>query len=229
MLWLRSGEASLPAEHRWASSSRLLPALQQHWSQSLLQQTARASQQNDCNSDPRMQREYCTYTEQSSARTKLARLQRFCPPVQPASALWPRSPDASQQRATHQRIVQDTYRRRGETRTSLLDLASPKPTRAAPREQLMIHNITHYPGRGESPRGVVASTPRARAVSPSRAPPTCPSTAVTVPLEPPLVRRVVVDKALDEPSVGMVRRQSPRVRRAGAALLQDHRRAAPAR
>ena len=30
-----SGEAYLPAEHRWSWSSRLLPALQQHWSQSL--------------------------------------------------------------------------------------------------------------------------------------------------------------------------------------------------
>ena len=63
--------------------------------------------------------------------------------------------------------AQEAY---GETRMSLLDLASPKPTRAVPsRNKLVIHNITHYsPGTRSRLRGVVASTPRAARRLPAR-------------------------------------------------------------
>ena len=69
------------------------------------------------NSNPRMQREYCTRMRRG--RAQLALSWRDCSAFAScaaSSALWSRSPDASQQRATHQRIVQDTYRRRTEKR-----------------------------------------------------------------------------------------------------------------
>ena len=81
-----------------------------------------------------MQREHCTYTKrQSSARTKSARLQRFahlCSLCSLASIAGRFTTEGNS--PTHcPGHVQEAY---GETRTSLLDLASPKPTRAVPRE-----------------------------------------------------------------------------------------------
>ena len=82
-----------------------------------------------------MQREHCTYTKrQSSARTKSARLQ---PLPSCAACLCSLASIAGRfttegNSPTHcSGHVQEAY---GETRTSLLDLASPKPTRAVPRE-----------------------------------------------------------------------------------------------
>ena len=62
--------------------------------------------------------------------------------------------------------VQEAY---GETRTSLLDLASPKPTRGSLAQQT--NDPQHYalsPVTRSNRRGVVASTPRAARVLPSR-------------------------------------------------------------
>ena len=83
-------------------------------------------------SNPRMQREHCARTRSGSAQLALVgETAALLPPCAASSAaLWPRSPDASQQRATHQRIVQDTYMRRTENAPSLFDLASSKLTRA---------------------------------------------------------------------------------------------------
>ena len=97
------------------------------------------------NSNPRMQREY-TARIQSTQLALVGETAALLPSCAAASALWPRSPDASQQISTHQRIVQDTYRRRTEKRARPCLIWRRPSRRAGPsRNRRMIHNITHYP------------------------------------------------------------------------------------
>ena len=97
------------------------------------------------NSNPRMQREY-TARIQSTQLALVGETAALLPSCAASSALWPRSPDASQQISTHQRIVQDTYRRRTEKRARPCLIWRRPSRRAGPsRNRRMIHNITHYP------------------------------------------------------------------------------------
>ena len=134
-----------------------------------------------------MQREHCTYTKRQSSAALTRRdcsafallCSLLCSLVSIA--------DASQQRATHHalssmHVQQDAY---GETRTSLLDLASPKPTRAG-RQRHAIRARGLFPvasiggPRARERAWRLLREPRGLKKKASRAPEN-PSTAVTVP------------------------------------------------
>ena len=117
------------------------------------------------NSNPRMQREYCTSTRSGRAQLALvgetaALLPPVQPPLLPLASIAGRFTTEGNSPTHCSGHVQEAY---GETRTSLLDLASPKPTRVAPREA---SNPQHYP---LLPRDAVASPRRRGAYSASRA------------------------------------------------------------
>ena len=117
------------------------------------------------NSNPRMQREY-TARIQSTQLALVGETAALLPSCAAASALWPRSPDASQQISTHQRIVQDTYRRRTEKRARPC-LIWPRPSRRAQQT----NDPQHYallPRHAVSAASAAASTPRAACGLPSR-------------------------------------------------------------
>ena len=121
------------------------------------------------NSNPRMQREY-TARIQSTQLALVGETAALLPSCAAASALWPRSPDASQQISTHQRIVQDTYRRRTEKRARPC-LIWRRPSRRAGPSRNQTNDPQHYalsPVTRSNRRGVVASTPRAACGLPSR-------------------------------------------------------------
>ena len=121
------------------------------------------------NSNPRMQREY-TARIQSTQLALVGETAALLPSCAAASALWPRSPDASQQISTHQRIVQDTYRRRTEKRARPC-LIWRRPSRRAGPSRNQTNDPQHYalsPVTRSNRRGVVASTPRAARCLPSR-------------------------------------------------------------